>query len=516
MSDLNKSKITSTSRFPIKKKILIIAGILLIFLLLVYFAVRIYRNILIARYDSLPAPVSFTPEDITQFVDTNEDAKVSPSEKVLVHSIESMLRKAEDEDKRIFVNVGHLKWDEWFRFTSLKDLVLYCKLNHGFRNVHVEKTFHDIGSPSYSYTGYGAYLEIDGKGDFKALWVYNPMRAPLTHRVPRRFRLGKRPIINNPLEPFIDKHFRWERIPSTVLAEKIINNNASKKDENSASEKITTPTIIMDDDFVRHFQTFKKWKLSERDFAADISQIENQLDHIALDEESERILRTLIGEARECRTRDEFHALFMNQIDILKNNPETYKDCSHNVKLIISAICRKIIRESPAGDKSPKVEDALFYYAVLKSRETRDAVEVIETLNRLERDFPDGRYVPSIYIYLADAYANLAKDAYPGKPEYAVSYEAAVQYYALALLQTKKMNDYIKKHGDTHMFGITWGFTTTGSMLNDGMIDSEISETSKMLKDKIHKAMIDSSADPDDVGKGYDSMLENEEVEDYE
>lgn len=485
MSENKTIKPNKKVRYTIFKKGLQYVGIPTGVFLILFFAFGIYSKARHAYYDTKPAPITFSLEDITEFVDSNEDAKVSPVEMILMKSLKSKLEQAKEENKRMFISVGHINWDQWLKFKTLDDMALYCKLDHGFRNIHVEKSFHHIKSPTYCMVGHGGYFELDADGNLKALWIYRVGRAGWAHLIPYYLSFCNYTSYENKLGSFIDKNFGWQRIPSPVLEYKLKESNTSKKKAIRTADDITTPTFISGYNMAECFDHFKSWKLAEKDIWQVISQIEHDLSDNNSTKTKQITLKHIIEDFKQAKTPHNLHGAIIKHIDQIKKKHPDYKEARYELNRILSSACRQIIKEIPLENKSPLLEDALFYYSCLKSRETESAVDMIETLDRLERDYPASRYLPSFYIYKADAYVNLAKDVYFGNPQYNVSLKSAIQYYTVAFEQIDKSIEYISKNKDKALQGIPWGYSTSESMLQDSMIGSSTLRTAILLRTKI-------------------------------
>jgi len=486
MSD-NQSK-KSKRRIRIKS-VLLFAALAAVVLLILFCVMRIYKSAYQAKYDKQSSPMTFSMEDIAEFVDSNEDAKLTPAEFILMDSLKQELERAKKEKKRMFISVGHITWDQWLTFKSLDDLVLYCKLDHSFRNIHVQKSFYDIKRPTYCWEGYGGYLEIDGERNLKALWIYRPYRfgAVCVQCFPRLILRAfcSDESYMNIAGYFFDKNFNWQRIPSTLLNEILITGKYSKMKAAHGVDSVTTPTVFLGNNLAENFDRFKELKSLKRTVWEINSDIQTELAKRSLSEKEKRVLEPITQDISQAKTLVDLHDVMMKNLDKIKKEFYELSEIHYDVSRIFTATCREILEKTSDEIKPSYLEDTLFYSACLKSGNTKLAVELIETLDRLERDFPESRFLPSAFLYRADAYVLLARDAYSGDPQYNISMEAAVKYYLKAFKQIDKAIEYISKNGDTALEGVPGIWGNSNTMLDVGMIGHSSLKAAILLRSRI-------------------------------
>jgi len=467
------------------KKAVKILGLVMVLVLLLYPGLRLYQIAYQAYYDAKPAPVTFSVEDITEFVDSNQDARVTPAESPLKEAMASKLQQAQVEEKRIFIAIGHLNWDQWWKFESLDDMVLYCKLDHGFRNVNVEKSFYDIERPTYCMVGFGGYAEIDPQGGLKSLWIYRTDRSRLAHTIPNTLTLGLYNVDEWKLGAFVDKHFVWQRIPSPVLKTRLDDESAARKADSREKDQATTPTFFDGHNLGEQFRYFKSWKMGKMDLPHVITLVEHSFDDRSVSDAERLQLGGILDDLRAAEDSSALHIALMKHVARIRENPSEFRWVRHELEGLLATACAQLMN-APASKTAPAyVEDALFTYACLKTRQTRNAVEVLEALDRLEREFPESRYLPSAHPYKADACIKLAQDAHMGSASYNVSAEAAIGYYTSAFEEIDKAIASTLRLGDQPLQGIPFGFAPSESMLQDSMFNESLLRSAVMMRTRI-------------------------------
>ncbi|MBN1903331.1 hypothetical protein JW926_18575 [Candidatus Sumerlaeota bacterium] len=443
-------------------------------------------------YDKKTSPIIFSMEDITAFVDSNRDAKVTPAESILLDSLRKDLELAKKDKKRMFISIGHLSPDQWIKFKSWDDLILYCKWFHGFQNTHVEKSFYNIKEPTYCWEGFGAYFEIDGERNLKALWIYRNSRFAVfcNHSIQRLLKYFiSYDAYMNLAGYFIDKNFIWQRIPSIVLDEKLNKGKDSKLKTSKGDDYATTPTIFLPWNFADRFDRFKELKSLKRHAWDLLSDIQRELDKEYIPEAEKMALKQIVSDMSQAKTPIHLHSVIMKHLDKIKKSPCEIEKLRFDVKNLFTAIYGEMINTEKDNAKPSYMEDALFYYAVMKSGEKENAAEIIETLDRLERDFPHTHYLSSSFLYKADAYAFLAEDAYCGNPQYNIHLEAAIQYYLKAFEYIDKAIEHLSKKGDAVLDGFHY---QSGNILTDRLINGSSLKAAILMRSRIASQIQDS------------------------